>query len=273
MTRLAVAATFAVFAIACDEPHSTDNVPRPAMISIPAGDALLAGPNAERLGATSLARLHLDAFEIGEFEVTIGDYRTCWDHGPCRLGNMISRLLGHTPDSPVDIVPIGLLDKRESSWVAMWGVSAFEARQFCAWIGMRLPTALEWEKAARGTDGRPHPWGWEPATRKRSSNFSWNTRFPTAVGLLPEGMSPYGVSDMMGNVTEIVVSDDDPRVAYVAGGYELTDEQLSPGATQLPGMRPMKDAFTRQLSRYIGFRCARSVRSGNDRLAPAGPGQ
>jgi iron(II)-dependent oxidoreductase len=84
-----------------------------------------------------------------------------------------------------------------TEFIPVTGVTWWDAMAYARWVGKRLPSEVEWEKAARGDDGRRFPWG-----NKFSADRGNNGTTPLPVGSKPEGASPYGLVDMAGNAAE-----------------------------------------------------------------------
>ncbi len=121
--------------------------------------------------------VQLDSFWIDRTEVTQGQYAKCVGEGVCRpVERIAEEWIG-------DDMPI-------------MNVAWSDAETYCIWAGKRLPSEAEWEKAARGTDGRIYPWG--NASREVLSY----PKVLAAVGTNEWDLSPYGVLDMAGNVSE-----------------------------------------------------------------------
>ena len=136
--------------------------------------------------------VYLDAFYIDRYEVTTGRY---------------AKFLAATGSARP---PDGweALDLNRDDDLPVVGVDWNDAAAYCKWAGRRLPTETEWEKAARGSDGRRYPWGDASPTLDLAN---YQNASPDAydgglaeVGTHPAGLSPYGVHDLAGNASEWV---------------------------------------------------------------------
>lgn len=256
---VAIAGAVAQSPVAAAPPASKELDPVP-MVTVPAGEFLMGNPEGKgRADEWPQRSIYLDAFAIDQVEVTNERYMA------------FVTITGHrNPPNPYGTGPLVSVKGIEQLPVVQ--TTWYDAKAYCAWAKKRLPTEAEWEKAARGTDGRLFPWGNEPPTVTRA-NFDreWEdekTLYP--VGTLPEGDSPYGVKDMAGNAREWV-SD-----WYDADYYKHAPERNPQGPDKKGVVRsirggswhsPLADITTSARGRGgfalqthgTGFRCARSL--------------
>ncbi|MBK8782857.1 MAG: SUMF1/EgtB/PvdO family nonheme iron enzyme [Anaerolineales bacterium] len=138
-------------------------------------------------------QVYLDAFWMDETEVTNAQYKLCVKASGCQRPSTLGPYYSDDRHGDYPVVFV--------TWV--------DANSYCQWSERRLPTEAEWEKAARGTDGRTYPWGEEIGTEY--ANYNTSPGDVTRVGSYELGKSPYHLYDMAGNVGEWVADLYDPE--------------------------------------------------------------
>jgi formylglycine-generating enzyme required for sulfatase activity len=159
------------------------------MVLVPAGEFTMGSPEGDP-DEKPAHKVQISAFFMDKFEVTVKQYAAF--------------LQESGGDRPAEWKT---MNKTANQNRPVMGVDWAEAARYCKWAGKRLPTEAEWEKAARGTDGRLYPWGNDPPTPLHANygKKEWNNHEALVpVGTLEAGKSPYGVYDMAGNVWEWV---------------------------------------------------------------------
>lgn len=211
------------------------------------------------MGNKTLRTVFLDAYYMDVYEVTNGMYKDCVDNGPCQ-----------PPLTERSLTRDAYYGNPEFSNYPVVYVNWDQAQTYCRWRGGRLPTEAEWEKAARGDAGaRSLPWG-EDLTCEKTNYDQCFVGDTTEVGSYPDGVSPYGIHDMMGNVWEWVAD-------WYSTSYYLSSPALNPNGPKSGTARVLRgasfDEYTNMMrvsyrgydvplnaTYEIGIRCVQEVR-------------
>lgn len=243
------------------------------MVPVPAGSFLMGSTRKidrmARRPEFPQRRVYLDAYEIDKYEVSALQFLrfVLATDGPPLIdwrydGGNFQETMAHHP---------------------VMHVTWFEADAYCRWAGKRLPTEAEWEKAARGVDGRLYPWGHQSAGLSRANfgrrQLSGPVRdrperlhlYPPIIGVdkYDNSVSPYGLHQMAGNVAEWVGDWYDPR--YYRNAPERNPKGPDTGTHKVfrgggwidstPMVRTTQRNGTDPKARmnWLGFRCARDA--------------
>ena len=214
------------------------------LVLVPAGDFAM-GSNVHAKNERSQCTVYLDEYWIARHPVTNAQYRRFVQATQYVEPKFSGNSRFNRPSQPVV------------------GVTWHDAKAYCEWAGLRLPTEAEWEKAARGADGRLWPWGSDPEPTEKLCNFDGNIGIPTEIGSYPGGVSPYGCHDMAGNVYDWCYDN--------VGDYRKADHRNPEGSAANPVSRggcmnsPANAVRCSTRCRHkpaqrfphVGFRCAR----------------
>lgn len=159
---------------------------------VPAGEFTMGNNERDEYEKPS-HQVYLDAYYMDIYEVTNAMYRACVDAGVCDL-----------PHDLASATHSSYYGNPEYDNYPLINVDWYQAKVYCEWRDARLPTEAEWEKAARGTDGRSYPWG--SGIRCENANYGDCEHDSTEVDSHPLGVSVYGIYDLAGNVWEWVSS-------------------------------------------------------------------
>ncbi|MEE8587640.1 MAG: SUMF1/EgtB/PvdO family nonheme iron enzyme [Acidobacteriota bacterium] len=177
-------------------------------VEIPAGEFWMGAQKKDKAGKnfdpeadndeSPVHRVHLDAYRIGRYPVTVAEYqRFMQADGYGEEDHWTEGGFGEKTE------PDAWEDQTQHPNRPVVRVSWLEAAAYAQWAGAQLPTEAQWERAARGTEGRKYPWGNRPEPNPQRLNFAESeTGDPTPVGVYPQGSTPEGITDLAGNVLE-----------------------------------------------------------------------
>lgn len=235
-----------------------------APIRIPAGDFYMGCDNEDLCSADEAPahRVAVPAFEIDSCEVTVEQYEQCVKAGVCSAPQNYSPQCNY-----------GISDRKSHPINC---VTAEQAQTYCQYVGMRLCTEAEWEKAARGgcelyqdclAETPLYPWGSGPPTCDKAVFAQCSARHTLPVGTRPAGASPYGVLDMAGNVWEWVA--DTYHGSYDGAPTDGTawlggTERVFRGASFLSPAQALRATNRSHMAPNLatdalGFRCCRAT--------------
>lgn len=163
-------------------------------VYVPAGEFLMGRKNSTGTSSPQHA-VYLNAFWMDRVEVSNAMYLKCLNVGNC--------------------TPLASNNIYYQSWIyrdhPVIYVTWYQAQAYCEWAGRHLPTEAQWEKSARGTDGRLYPWGDEPPNPSLANYGGSMINEAVSVYRYPLGASPYGVLNMSGNAREWIMDWFDPE--------------------------------------------------------------
>ncbi|MDF7824696.1 SUMF1/EgtB/PvdO family nonheme iron enzyme [Pontiellaceae bacterium B12227] len=231
------------------------------MVFVPAGSFICGGEY------STFYREHrrtVPSFYISKYEVTVADYLEFWKSlsDPQKKSRMVSRIQFSGAET-IDAWNVDgtILDDRVKPDFPVVGITCEAASAFCQWKSkqtgetVRLPTEFEWEKAARGVDGRTYPWGYEFTLEENLAltldNEKGKVAYPlwSPTGTFSRDISVYNVRDMGGNVREYVSAE--------AGGCQIRGGSASLPADFLPSALISSD--TEAQPSDVGFRYVMEV--------------
>lgn len=223
------------------------------MVWVPAG-AFTMGSEQGDDDEQPIHRVVLDSFYLDTFEVTNG-----------RFAKFVTAIQSEPPWGFADQETPVVHAEQPVRWVN-W----MEALGYCLWAGKRLPTEAEWEKAARGTEGRVYPWGNDPPTAAHAVfGLTEGAETVAPIGNRNLGQSPYGVHDLAGNLYEWVTDwyDEEfytrPPTRNPRGPGEGT-AKVQRGGSYINSPYRLRAAFRTkgdptEHDPHVGFRCAQDA--------------